>query len=110
MTTSFLRGTALTWTSPALVFAIWARQPWQSVRALWIATVLVAAPSFLYYVNGFTQYGMRHALDFEPFLFVLMLLAARDRLPRWVIALSIYSIAATTYGVWLWATFIVPRR
>jgi hypothetical protein len=103
-----LRGTALTWTSPALIFAVWGRQPWQTVRALWLATILVAAPSFLYYVNGYTQFGMRHALDFEPFLFVLMLLAAREELPMWAIVLIGYSIAASVFGVWLWVHYVLP--
>ena len=48
--------------------------------ALWVATLLTAAPNFLYYVNGYAQFGMRHALDFEPFLVALMLLAARERI------------------------------
>jgi hypothetical protein len=103
-----LRGTALTWTSPALLFAVWGRQPWQSVRALWLATILVAAPSFLYYVNGYTQYGMRHALDFEPFLFVLMLLAAREHVPPWAALLVAYSIMASCYGVWFWVRYVLP--
>jgi hypothetical protein len=103
-----MRGTALTWTSPALIFAVWGRSPWQTVRALWIATVLVAAPSFLYYVNGYTQFGMRHALDFEPFLFVLMLLAAREDLPAWVTVLVCYSIAASVFGVWIWVHYVLP--
>ena len=37
------------------------------------------APSFIYYVNGFAQFGMRHALDFEPFLVMLMALALAQR-------------------------------
>ena len=61
-------GVALTWTSPALVLAFLARRPVRWVIALWSATLLVAIPNFLYYVNGFAQFGMRHALDFEPFL------------------------------------------
>jgi hypothetical protein len=95
-------GIALTWTSPALVFALWARRPRAFVIALWSAALLVAIPSFVYYVNGFAQYGMRHALDFEPFLFALMALAARDRLPLWAKALIVYSCAASLYGVWYW--------
>ena len=97
-----IMGTALTWTSPALLFAFWARHPRPSVRALWLAVALTAAPSFLYYVNGYAQFGMRHALDFEPYLLVLMLLAARDRLPKWFVPLEVYSIAATSYGIWYW--------
>ena len=95
-------GIALTWTSPALVFALWARRPRAFVVALWFAAVLVAIPSFVYYVNGFAQYGMRHALDFEPFLFALMALAARERFPWWAKALIVYSCAASLYGVWYW--------
>jgi hypothetical protein len=101
-------GTALTWTSPALIFALWAREPYLSVRALWIAAILAAAPSLLYYVNGYAQFGMRHALDFEPFLFVLMLFAARRNLPAWISWLVLYSIAATGYGIWYWLTYY-PR-
>ena len=101
-------GTALTWTSPALIYALWAREPYISVRAMWIAAILSAAPSLLYYVNGYAQFGMRHALDFEPFLFVLILLAARLRLPWWERGLIVYSIAATAYGIWFWLHFF-PR-
>jgi hypothetical protein len=101
-------GTALTWTSPALIFALWAREPYVTVRAMWIATLLAAGPSLLYYVNGYSQFGMRHALDFEPFLFVLMLLAARIHMPRWVPWLVAYSIGATAYGIWFWLRYF-PR-
>lgn len=99
------RGTALTWTSPALAFAFVARGSRPLLLAMWAAATLVAIPSFLYYVNGFSQYGMRHALDFEPFLFVLMLVAARRTFPMWVTAAAVYSILATAYGLWFWQTF-----
>ncbi|HMF29325.1 MAG TPA: hypothetical protein VKE42_11170, partial [Candidatus Cybelea sp.] len=75
-----LTGVALTWTSPALILAFFARKPAVWVVSLWIAAVLTALPNFLYYVNGFAQFGMRHALDFEPFLVALMMLAVRQRL------------------------------
>jgi hypothetical protein len=101
-----LSGVALTWTSPALVFALWARRPRAFVLAMWTAAVLVAVPSLLYYVNGFAQYGMRHALDFIPFLFALMALAARVRFAWWVKALIVYSCAASSYGVWYWNVFL----
>ena len=104
------RGTALTWTSPALAFAFTARRPQPGVAALWIATVAVAIPSLLYYVNGFSQYGMRHALDFEPFLFVLMLYASTRAFPKWVTVLSLVSIAASAYGLWFWLTFAYRHR
>ncbi len=99
-------GVALTWTSPALVLAFLARAPVRWVIALWIAALLAAIPNFLYYVNGFAQFGMRHALDFEPFLVALMMLALRQRFPRWGYALIAYSIAVGLWGCWYWLTFV----
>jgi hypothetical protein len=99
-------GVALTWTSPALLLAFFARSPLRWVIALWIAALLTAAPNFLYYVNGFAQFGMRHALDFEPFLVALMMLAVRNRLAWWGYALIAYSIVAGFWGSWYWLTYV----
>ncbi|MBV8724946.1 MAG: hypothetical protein JO078_08940 [Candidatus Eremiobacteraeota bacterium] len=101
-----ISGVALTWTSPALIIAFLARAPSRWVIALWVAALLTAAPNFLYYVNGFAQFGMRHALDFEPFLVVLMLLAAREGLAWWGRALILYSCAAGLWGCWYWLTYV----
>jgi hypothetical protein len=98
-------GVALTWTSPALLLAFFARAPVRWVPALWAAALLVAIPNFLYYVNGFAQFGMRHALDFEPFLVALMMLAVRERFPRAGYVLIAYSVAAGLWGCWYWLTF-----
>ncbi|HEX4012520.1 MAG TPA: hypothetical protein VHX17_01385 [Candidatus Cybelea sp.] len=99
-------GVALTWTSPALVLAFLARAPARWAIALWLCTFAVALPNLLYYVNGYAQFGMRHALDFEPFLIVLMLLAVRARFPRWGYVLTAYSIAAGLWGCWYWLHFV----
>ncbi|MGA8099518.1 MAG: hypothetical protein WB810_12775 [Candidatus Cybelea sp.] len=99
-------GVAITWTSPALVLAFLARSPIRWVIALWVAALLTAVPNFLYYVNGFAQFGMRHALDFEPFLVALMMLAVRDRFPRWGYVLIAYSCVAGLWGCWYWLTFV----
>jgi hypothetical protein len=99
-------GVALPWTSPGLILALWARKPAAWVAALWVAALLAAAPNLLYYVNGFAQFGMRHALDFEPFLVALMMLAVRDRLAWWGRALIAYSVVAGLWGCWYWLTFV----
>jgi drug/metabolite transporter superfamily protein YnfA len=101
-------GVALTWTSPALVLALVARRPLNLVVALWIAALLAAGPNFLYYVNGFAQFGMRHALDFEPFLLALVMLAVPTRIPRWGVALIVYSIVVGLWGCWFWMMFVRP--
>ncbi len=99
-------GVALTWTSPALLLAFLARSPLRWVLALWVAALLVAVPNFLYYVNGYAQFGMRHALDFEPFLVALMMLAVRDRFPKWGYALIVYCAAVGLWGCWYWLAFV----
>jgi len=101
-----LSGVALTWTSPALVLSLFARRPMHWVAALWVAVALTAIPNLLYYVNGYAQFGMRHALDFEPFLVALMMLAVRERLWWWGKALIAYSCAAGLWGCWYWFTFV----
>ncbi len=101
-----ISGVALTWTSPALVLALLARTPRNWVMAMWAATLLCAAPNFFYYVNGFAQFGMRHALDFEPFVVVLMFLGCKERLPVWGKALIVYSCVVGIWGVWFWNSFI----
>jgi hypothetical protein len=103
-----MSGVALTWTSPALILAFFARGPLRWVLALWLLTILAAIPNFLYYVNGFAQFGMRHALDFEPFLIALMMLAVKDRFPRWAYVLVAYSVAAGLWGCWYWHAYVRP--
>ncbi|HEY0797879.1 MAG TPA: hypothetical protein VGD50_01955 [Candidatus Baltobacteraceae bacterium] len=98
-------GVALTWTSPALLLAFLAWRPERWVIAMWAATLAVAAPSFVYYVNGFSQFGMRHALDFEAFLFVLMALGMRRRMPWYGVVLCAYSVVVGMWGVWFWLTY-----
>jgi hypothetical protein len=105
-----ISGVALTWTSPALIVALLARKPLRWTLALWAAALSTAAPNFVYYVNGFAQFGMRHALDFEPFLFGLMVLALKERQPKWIYATSAvliaYSVLAGFWGCWFWNAFI----
>ena len=98
-------GLALPFTSPGLVLAFFARRPVHLVLALWAATILTAGPNFLYYVIGFVQFGMRHALDFEPFLFALMCLSARTGLRWWGVLLCSLSVAAGIWGMAFWITF-----
>ena len=105
-------GTALWFTSPALAFALFARAPRRLVVSLWAATLLVAGPSLLYYANGGSQFGMRHALDFEPFVLVLMGLAARQsraQLWRAAQALIVWSVLAGMWGCWYWNTYLRPE-
>jgi hypothetical protein len=96
-------GQALTFTSPALILAFFVR-PFLSrtTLALWAAVILCATPNVVYYANGAAQFGMRHALDFEPFLIALIALAIRERLPIWGRILIAYSVVVGMWGCWFW--------
>jgi hypothetical protein len=98
-------GLALTWTSPALAIALFVRRPRGLVIGLWLATLLVAGPSFIYYVNGYAQFGMRHALDFEPFVVILMALAIPARVPLVAKAAIAWSAAVGLWGIWFWNVY-----
>ena len=90
------------WTSPALILAFFARPFDRRVLAYWLAAILTAGPSLLYYDRGGAQFGMRHALDFEPFLFALIVIAIRNGVPAWGRILVAYSIAVGLLGISYW--------
>jgi hypothetical protein len=96
-------GTAITYTSPALVLAIFAPLRDRLTPVWWFATLCCAVPAFLYYGTGDVQDGARHALDFVPFLFALMALACARR-TRWWYAVPIdWSIVYGLAQLWLWS-------
>ncbi|MBV8197139.1 MAG: hypothetical protein JO263_03310 [Candidatus Eremiobacteraeota bacterium] len=49
---------------------------------------------------------MRHALDFEPFLFVLMLAAVPQGLATIWRVLVGWSVAVGAWGCWYWNVFV----
>jgi len=73
-------GMSMLLVSPALLTSLWAGFRDRTARLLWIATVLVAVPVFLYYGGGYIQYGFRYSLDFTPFLVALMAIGSH----RWI--------------------------
>ncbi len=97
----------LTLTSPALIVAFFAGGNRRLIAALGLAALLTFIPNVMYYANGGSQFGMRHALDFDPFLFALMVMAvAAKRVPQWLLdVLCGFSILVGIWGIWFWRTF-----
>jgi hypothetical protein len=98
-------GVGLLYTSPALVLVFLARRPLRWVIVCWLLTLGTALPSLLYYDEGGVQFGMRHALDFEPFAFVLMVLGLARRAPLWTLVLLGWSIVVGAWGLWFWHAY-----
>jgi hypothetical protein len=95
-------GFSLPWTSGPFAYAIFAGLGFEAI-VLWLATIATALPALLYYGSGDGQFGVRHALDFEPFLFVLLVMALRAR-PSRLVTYALFAFAAAgVYGgvVWL---------
>jgi hypothetical protein len=81
------------------VFASWSAR----TAILWLATALTAVPALTYYDTGGEQFGVRHALDFEPFLFALLALALARR-PSRAITVALFAFAA--FGLYEAAIFL----
>ncbi len=101
-----MNGVALTFTSPGLLLAFFARGNRRTIAALWAVAIAAALPDLCYYLNGWYQFGMRHALDFEPFMLALMAMASVPKMPRWAGALCVYSAIVGLWGVWWWNAFV----
>jgi hypothetical protein len=92
-------GHSILLTSPALLAAVGAPIRDNTVRVLWAAAIIVAIPVFLYYGGGGPiTYGYRYALDFMPFLFALVAIAARTRFGALEKLLIVLSCLFVGYG------------
>jgi hypothetical protein len=90
-------GMGIIFTSPLLFLAF--RFPFKSTleRNLIIGASFIALVDFLHYMQGWVQFGYRFALDFLPFL--LILLAIRFKPTKFTILLMIISVIVTFWGV-----------
>jgi len=90
-------GMGIIFTSPLLFLVL--KFPWKKglERNLIIGASFVAFVDFLHYMQGWVQFGYRFALDFIPFL--LIILAIRFKLTKITIFLVIISLIVNYWGV-----------
>jgi hypothetical protein len=95
-------GQSILLTTPALLIAVGASLRERVNLVMWSAAILAAIPVFLYYGGGGADtYGYRYAMDFVPFLLVLVAVALRDRFGNLERVLIGLSVAFVCYGfVW----------
>jgi len=70
-------GLGLFWCTPALLFVLWPKKWSAFARNVAVTAVIVAIPSLFYQNTGWAQFGYRFALDYMPYLFVLLAVCAR---------------------------------
>jgi hypothetical protein len=92
-----LHGLALWFTTPALLWTLWPRYVDVRTVGLWLAVIPIALMDLAYQNSGWIQFGYRFALDYMPFLFVLLALGRRKFGPGFY-ALLVFSIAVNLFG------------
>jgi hypothetical protein len=92
-----LHGLALWFTTPNLLWTLWPK--WFDVRSagLWLAVLPIALLDLCYQNSGWIQFGYRFALDYMPFLIVLLALGRRRFGPGFYACL-LFAIAVNTFG------------
>jgi len=85
---------------PALLLIIFAPVKDPITKASWLAVIFTLPASLLHGGIGASQFGYRYALDYMPFLLLLIALAVKSRFELWKKLLFVVSIAVNLWGVW----------
>lgn len=96
-------GLGLFFSSPLFLYILFVKLKDKHVLSSLITTGCMLIPVLMYYNSGLWQYGYRYALDFYPFLFLLLLSQFKERLPIRAKILIIYSIIfimCFMYSIW----------
>ena len=99
-------GMAIWFTSPLFLLLLFNFRKGKYTISALITCLVFAIPSFLYYGIGFSQYGYRYALDFLPFLFLLLIPSFNAKLSkRDLILISIGILFNCIYIASLWDSY-----
>jgi hypothetical protein len=90
-------GMSIVCTSPFFLWIVTAPFRKKEVRLAGITTLLLAIAIFGYYGIGFSQYGYRYAIDFYPFLFLILLYAVKDRVSLFLKTIILVSFFFNLY-------------
>ncbi len=95
-------GMSLILTSPLLLLLLGKPRRRKGVfRAALIAAGVISIPIVLHFTQGWLQFGYRFALDFMPFL-IIMLALRLDKITKPAVVLTAISVAVNAWGIW-WA-------
>jgi hypothetical protein len=101
-----LVGLAVTFTTPAVFYAVKAKAPKHILIGLWAAILLTAVPFAMNYGNGTAQFGMRYAMDFLPLAMILAALGLNGisdgKLSGLQKALILFCVLVNGWGIVIW--------
>lgn len=90
-------GLSVFFCTPALLAVFWPRRWTAFARNLAVTAAIVAVPSLFYQNTGWAQFGYRFALDYLPYLFVLLAVCARPFTKVFYVAVAV-SFAMNLFG------------
>lgn len=99
-------GMGLFFTTPALIYVFRAKLRDPLVQASWLAVATTLVTIITYYGIGYVQFGYRYALDFMPFLMLLVAVGMPAKLSRTAIALITVSVVVNVWGAIFLAIWI----
>lgn len=95
-------GLAIWFTTPAFIYSLLAKVKSKLTVVSWLTISLIAFGVFMHGSTGFAQFGYRFAVDFYPFLFLLVCIYVKEKNLKWHHwTLLIFSILINLWGV-LW--------
>lgn len=90
-------GLGILFTSPLFLYLLFINIKKGYVLSSLATVVVMLIPTLSYYAYGAWQYGYRHAVDFYPFLFILLISIFHDRLPNRAKLLILYGMVFNFY-------------
>jgi hypothetical protein len=95
-------GMGIFFTSPVLIYLFCAKWRDPIVKASALTSLLLFLSVVAYYGSGAQQFGYRYALDFYPFLFLLLCSAFAGKLP---FAAKLLIVVGVLFDLYLWFNF-----
>lgn len=85
-------GMGIFFTSPLFLYIFLSKLKKGYILSSWITVLLMLIPTLTFFGTGVSQYGFRYAVDFYPFLFIILASIFKTEIPLMAKALIIYSI------------------
>jgi len=100
-------GMSIFFTSPYLIYLFLISYKPVINKILLSVSIVTYIPILMYYGIGFSQYGYRYALDFFPFLFLLLMIGYKDKCGELNNTIKILIIAFAFINFWFFATIFL---
>ncbi|OGD94221.1 hypothetical protein A3A48_02580 [Candidatus Curtissbacteria bacterium RIFCSPLOWO2_01_FULL_37_9] len=98
-------GMSIIFTTPVFLFALNTlrkRQLDAATIGAWFSVILMAIPSLIYFLPGWTEFGWKHSVVFTPFLVYLTARGMGGKLNLLKKGLILFSISVQIWGVLWW--------